>query len=395
MSSVILLQIVVTLAVCWLVSRLARLLGQPAVIGEIAAGIALGPTLFGALAPSLQQMIFPPSSMASLKLVAEIGIVFFMFCVGLRVDGEMLHRHRGAAVIVSHASIAVPLVLGLLLARPLYAEYAPRGTPFSAFALFIALAMSITAFPVLARILSEHGMVRTPIGSVVLTCAAVDDLTAWFLLALVSAIARGQRAGAALLVIAAASLFTLTMFFIVKPLLQRIRVNDAGALLLLFTCAAATEWIGVHAIFGAFIAGTIIPRESEPGRTLADRLDSVSLVLLPLFFAYTGLRTNATMLADVSSIAITLLVIAVATLGKLGGSSIAARLMGRPWREALMIGALMNTRGLVALVALDIAYDLGVITQPMFTIMVLMALVTTAATSPLLRLIEAPQPAAD
>jgi len=373
----LLAQIVVTLAVSWVAARLMRGIGQPAVIGEILAGIALGPTLFGALAPALQQRMFPASSMTSLRLIAEIGVVVFMFCVGLRVDGEVLRRHRGVAVIVSQASIALPLILGLVLARSLYGEYAPHGTPFTSFALFIGVAMSITAFPVLARILAEHDLARTPIGNIALTCAAVDDVTAWFLLAII--------AGGSLLVIVEAVAFTLMMFIVVKPLLRRMHVNDFGALLMLFASAAATELIGIHALFGAFIAGAIMPRDREP---LADRLESITVVLLPLFFAYSGLRTNVTMIADARSILVTLVVIAVATIGKLGGSTLASRFMGQPWRDALMIGTLMNTRGLVEVVAVNIAYDLGIITQPMFTIMILMALVTTAATSPLLRALQ-------
>ena len=332
----LLLQIVITLAASWVAVRVMRGVRQPAVIGEIIAGIALGPTLFGALAPALQQRFFPASSMASLRLVAEIAVVLFMFCVGLRVDHDVLRAHRRSAIIVSQASIILPLILGLLLARSLYAEFAPRGTPFFSFALFIGVAMSITAFPVLARILNEHDLARTPIGNVALACAAVDDVTAWSLLTII--------AGGSLLVL-------------VRSL----------------------------AIFGAFMAGAIMPRGRAP---IAGKLERISVVLLPLFFAFSGLRTNVTMLADAHSIVVALLVIAVAVIGKLGGSTLAARLMGQSWRDALTIGTLMNTRGLVEVVAVNIAYDLGIITQPMFTIMILMALVTTAATSPLLRALQ-------
>ena len=343
----LLAQIAATLAVCWIAARLLRRIGQPAVIGEIIAGIALGPTLFGALAPSLQRQLFPASSMAALRLVAEGGVVLYMFCVGMRVDGAILRRHRYAAVIISLASIAVPMTLGLALAPTLYRGYAPHGTPFSAFALFIGVGLSITAFPVLARILADLDLLRTPIGSITIAGAAVDDLIAWLLLAVISVIAGAKRSSGAMMTIASTSLFTLITF-------------------------------------GAFVVGAAMPRKHE---ALADRLETITLVLLPLFFAYSGLRTNITLLNDWRSIAICVVVIAVATLGKLGGGSIAARLMRQRWRDALAIGVLMNTRGLVELVAVNIAYDLGIITQPLFTIMVLMALVTTAATSPMLRLV--------
>jgi Kef-type K+ transport system membrane component KefB len=379
-------QIAITLAAALLVSRAARALGQPAVIGEMIAGIALGPTLLGALAPGAYQSLFPAASLAALRVIADLGVTFFMFTVGLRINAEELRRNRRSAVIISHVSIALPLILGIALARPLYAEFAPAGTPFAAFALFLGVAMSITAFPVLARLLSQHELMETPVASITLTSAAAGDLTAWFLLALVTAIARAEALAGAILTFGAAVMFTMTMLLIVKPLLHRMRIGNTFALLVLFVSAAVTHMLGYHAIFGAFLAGCIIPRQSTPGQTLAGSLDSVNAILVPVFFAYVGLQTDMSMLLDPRLAMVAIAVIVIATIGKLGGSSLAAWWTGSTPYDALVVGTLMNTRGLVELIAVDIAYQLGVISRSMFTIIVLMALATTIATSPLLRL---------
>jgi Kef-type K+ transport system membrane component KefB len=382
----LLIQILVVVAVARLCGAIAHRAGQPRVIGEIIGGIALGPSLFGAALPSLYQLVFAPTSLSLLRAFAEVGVVLFMFSVGLDFDLVTMRQKKLAAVVVSHASIALPFLLGIAIAVPLFDSFAPVGTPFLTFALFIGIAMSITAFPVLARIVSERGLNHTPAGTIALTCAAVDDITAWCLLALVAAMARSQGPMRAALTTASVALFALLMLRFVRPWVARFVTGEAAALLFLFASAAATEIIGVHAVFGAFLAGVIMPRNSPVRERLMDRLGTIHLLLLPLFFAFTGLRTELRFFNEPRTWLLCAGVIVVATIGKFGGSAIAARVTGSSWNEALVIGALMNSRGLMELVVLNIGYDLGMITPPLFAIMVIMALVTTAATGPLLSL---------
>jgi Kef-type K+ transport system membrane component KefB len=392
----LILQIVVIVLAARAFGYGARLLGQPPVIGEIAAGIALGPSLFGAWFPEVSAHVFPASSLGLLQILSQVGVILFMFVVGLDLDWASVRRKAHAAVAVSHVSILVPFLLGTLAALPLYQGHAPAGVPFKAFALFMGIAMSITAFPVLARILDERGLSKTPIGSTAITCAAVDDVTAWTLLAFVVAVV--TTGGALVLLgatIAIACLFALLMVTVVRPLLGRLLAERVGrnrfsrdriALVIgvIFSSALATEVIGVHALFGAFFAGAIMPPDEDFRRGLRERLESFSAVLLlPLFFAFTGLRTQIGLLDDAWAWLTCLAIIALATIGKLGGSAVTARLVGMDWNSAFMLGALMNTRGLMELIALNIGYDLGVITPEMFTSLVLMALVTTAMTGPL------------
>jgi Kef-type K+ transport system membrane component KefB len=385
---ILLLQIVATLLAARAMSLVAQRLGQPAVIGEIAGGILLGPTILGHLWPVAFQSIFPAGSLGALKLLAEVGVVLFMFRVGLDVDLGTLRTATHRAVAISHASIAIPFLLGTLASLALYTSFAPRGTSFLAFALFTGIAMSITAFPVLARILTDRKMAATPLGIMALTCAAVDDITAWSLLAAVVALVNGRSPSDVLLMVGLTAGFAFVMLRVVRPLLARLlarfRLGETGLFILLFASAAITEAIGVHAVFGAFLAGVIVPLEPEERRACIERLGFVTPALLPLFFAYIGVRTELTFLVDGRSLLVCLAVIAVATLGKLGGSAAAARVTGTPWREALALGALMNTRGLMELIALNIGYDLGILTPAMFALLVVMALVTTAATGPLL-----------
>lgn len=384
----LLLQIVLTIAVARLFSVAARRAGQPAVIGEIVGGIALGPTLFGWLFPAAYQFVFAPESLQVFRWLAEAGVAVFMFGVGLDLDLPSLRKRPHAAIVVSHVSIAVPFLLGMALAPALFERFAPAGTTFLAFALFLGVAMSITAFPVLARILAERGMSGTPVGTLALTCAAVDDLTAWCLLAAVTAIARAEQltgaAASAALIVA----FTVGMATIVRPLLRRV-ATPAVFLLLLVASAAITHAMGMHVIFGAFLAGAIVPRDRGAHAFLRARLAAVQIVLLPLFFAATGIRTEIALLHDRGAWLVCAAVIAVATLGKLGGSSVAARITGSSWLDALEIGTLMNSRGLMELVVLTVGYDLGIISPELFAVMVVMALVTTIATGPLLTQLDA------
>ena len=395
----LILQLIVILLAARVFGSVARRLGQPPVIGEIAAGVLLGPSLFGWVMPDGSAFLFPSASMPILQLLSQIGVLLFMFVVGVELEPSYLRGKAQAAVAVSHFSIIIPFTLGVSLSLALYTRYAPPGVPFHAFALFCGIAMSITAFPVLARILEERHLTHTPLGTTAITCAAVDDVTAWSLLAFVVAITTAGGAVEMLLAMVALSvMFVLLMIFVGRPILQRVLNPDtvgdtfskermAIVLAVMLSSALVTEIIGIHALFGAFVAGAIMPAGGTFRTVLRDRLESVSSVfLLPLFFAYTGLRTQIGLLDNVVSWAICLGIIAVATAGKLGGTVIAARWTGLPWRDSVALGALMNTRGLMELIALNVGYDLGILTPEIFAMMVLMALVTTAMTGPLLSL---------
>jgi Kef-type K+ transport system membrane component KefB len=395
----LILQLIVILLAARVFGSVARRLGQPPVIGEIAAGVLLGPSLLGWVMPDASAFLFPSASMPTLQLLSQIGVLLFMFVVGVELEPSYLRGKAHAAVAVSHFSIIIPFTLGVSLSLALYTRYAPPGVPFHAFALFCGIAMSITAFPVLARILEERHLTHTPLGTTAITCAAVDDVTAWSLLAFVVAITTAGGAVEMLLAMVALSvMFVLLMIFVGRPILQRVLNPDtvgdtfskermAIVLAVMLSSALVTEIIGIHALFGAFVAGAIMPAGGTFRTVLRDRLESVSSVfLLPLFFAYTGLRTQIGLLDNVVSWAICLGIIAVATAGKLGGTVIAARWTGLPWRDSVALGALMNTRGLMELVALNVGYDLGILTPEIFAMMVLMALVTTAMTGPLLSL---------
>ncbi len=395
----LILQLIVILLAARVFGSVARRLGQPPVIGEIAAGVLLGPSLLGWVMPDGSAFLFPSASMPILQLLSQIGVLLFMFVVGVELEPSYLRGKAQAAVAVSHFSIIIPFTLGVSLSLALYTRYAPPGVPFHAFALFCGIAMSITAFPVLARILEERHLTHTPLGTTAITCAAVDDVTAWSLLAFVVAITTAGGAVEMLLAMVALSvMFVLLMIFVGRPILQRVLNPDtvgdtfskermAIVLAVMLSSALVTEIIGIHALFGAFVAGAIMPAGGTFRTVLRDRLESVSSVfLLPLFFAYTGLRTQIGLLDNVVSWAICLGIIAVATAGKLGGTVIAARWTGLPWRDSVALGALMNTRGLMELIALNVGYDLGILTPEIFAMMVLMALVTTAMTGPLLSL---------
>ena len=392
----LLIQLVVVILAARVLGALAQRLRQPSVIGEMAAGIALGPSLLGMVAPDAFAWLFPSSSLGVLHLLSQIGVILFMFVVGLDFNIQHVRQRAHTAVVVSNVSILLPFLLGVLAAVGLYAGHAPAGISFRAFALFMGIAMSITAFPVLARILKERQILNTPIGSMALTCAAVGDVTAWILLAFVVAVvsAAGSLTAVAVTVVLTAA-FCLVMLWIVRPVLRPMfRLTDqtgaftkerlALVMALVFASALTTEVVGVHALFGAFVAGAMLPAGPEIRTGLHDRLEAFSVVLLlPLFFAFTGLRTEVGLITGGSALLTCLLVIVLATAGKLGGTALAARLTGMDWNNAFILGALMNTRGLMELIALNVGYDLGVISREMFTILVVMALVTTCLTGPL------------
>ena len=394
--SLLLLQIIVIFLVSKLFGRWITRIGQPSVVGEIIAGLVLGPSLMGWLFPDLSHFIFPKDSLASLQFLSQIGLIFFMFLIGVDLDIGKLKNKAQSAVVISHASIVFPYFLGVSLAYILYRDFAPAGVSFLAFALFMGIAMSITAFPVLARILKERGLTQTPLGAMALTCAAADDVTAWCILAAVIAIVKAGNITGALLTIALSLVFVLVMVYAVRPWLNREIQKKTGhknqqertmimAFFILLACAWLAEIIGIHALFGAFLAGVIMPKNSSFKELLAGKTEDISvLVLLPLFFAFTGLRTQIGLLNDGHLWAVCGLIIFVAVFGKFGGSAIAAKLTGQSWADSLSIGALMNTRGLMELIVLNIGYDLGILSPPIFAIMVLMALATTLMTNPLL-----------
>lgn len=396
----LLLQLILIVLAARLAGAAFGWMGQPPVIGEIVAGIMLGPSVLGTLAPGAFGFLFEASSLGTLKLLAEIGVLLFLFVVGLELDVSLLSGRVQTAVIVSHASIVIPYFLGVALSYLLYPRFAPPNVSFVAFALFMGIAMSITAFPVLVRILSDRGLAGTPLGNTAVTCAAVDDVTAWSLLAAVVAVAGSGGFWASVRTIVLALSFILVMLFLVGPRLRRAmsrraetdtpsRTTIAVVLTFLFASALATEAIGIHALFGAFLAGVVMPRRAEFRAYLAQRLEEFSAVfLLPLFFAFTGLRTQIGLLDDAESWLFCFVIILVATAGKLGGSMLAARLTKMSWLESFELGALMNTRGLMELIALNVGYELGILSPRIFAMMVLMALATTFATGPLLSLAE-------
>lgn len=376
-----------------ILSRLFVHLSQPPVIGEVVAGILLGPSLVG---PQLSALVLPPSVGPSLGVIAQLGVVLYMFVVGVELNPALLKRRAQATLIISHASIFVPFLMGAGLALYLYPRYSNGSVSFTSFALFIGVAMAITAFPVLARILTDYRIARTRLGVLALSCAAIGDVTAWCLLAFVIGVAKAEM-GQGLTVAAGALGYILFMYLAGRPLMAWITrrcEHDAGsaefAVTLIFVAlllsALATEAIGIHAIFGAFLLGCVIPCDSAVARALTQRLESVvTVLLLPAFFAYTGMRTRLDLLTQPSDWLICGMIVLAATLGKSGGAYAAARLTGLGSRNAAMLGTLMNTRGLMELIVLNVGLELKVITPALFSIMVFMALVTTALTSPVLR----------
>ncbi|MBF0462948.1 MAG: cation:proton antiporter [Magnetococcales bacterium] len=394
--TLLLAQIAAVMLVSRAIGVVARWVGQPLVIAEVIAGITLGPSLLGWVWPEAMTVLFPESSLTVLRMLSQIGLVLFMFLVGLKLDLKLFKVRTGESVFISHASIIVPFALGAGASWWLYAVYASPGVPFISFLLFLGISMSVTAFPVLARILEEHHLLESRVGAIAIVCAAVDDVTAWCLLALVVAVASNQSIASAFWTTVLALIFILVMVFLVRPLLRILggRVVGRGglipsvvafSLLLLFASSALTELIGIHALFGAFLFGAILPKEAKIAESLVEKLETVTVVLfLPLFFAYSGLRTQIGLISQAGEWLVTGALILIATLGKFGGSAVAARLTGLSWSEASVIGILMNTRGLMELIVLNIGLDLGIISPTVFTMLVIMALVTTIATTPAL-----------
>ncbi|MDR6403575.1 MULTISPECIES: cation:proton antiporter [Chryseobacterium] len=398
--ALLLAQIVTIILVAKLFGWVCVKLKQPSVIGEMIAGIVLGPSLFGLYFPELSAFIFPKESLGNLQFLSQIGLILFMYIVGMELDLSVLRKKAHDAVVISHASIIIPFALGVGLSYFIYKEFAPDGIQFSSFALFIAIAMSITAFPVLARIVQERNLHKTKIGTVVITCAAADDITAWCILAAVIAIVKAGSFSGSIFVILMAILYVFIMIKAVRPFLTRIAESQKGKgfiskalvavfFLILIISSYATEVIGIHALFGAFMAGAIMPENVKFRNLFIEKVEDVALVLLlPLFFVFTGLRTQIGLLNDPHLWKIGGFIILTAVTGKFIGSALTARFLKISWKDSLTIGALMNTRGLTELIVLNIGYDLGVLGPELFAMLVIMALFTTFMTGPCLDLIN-------
>ena len=398
--AILLAQIVTIILAARLFGWIFRKIGQPSVIGEMIAGIVLGPSLVGMYFPEFSATLFPAASLGNLQFLSQIGLILFMFVIGMELDLKVLKNKAHESVVISHASIVIPFALGLSLAYFIYGTFAPEGVEFASFGLFMGIAMSITAFPVLARIVQERGMQKTKLGTIAITCAAADDITAWCILAVVIAIVKAGSFTSALYVIGLAILYVIVMLKIVRPFLKR--VGDLNStreslnkpvvaifFITLLLSSYASELIGIHALFGAFLAGAIMPENNKFRNIFIEKVEDVSIiVLLPLFFVFTGLRTQIGLLNDPYLWKVTAVIIAVAVVGKFFGSAFAAKFVGQSWKDSLAIGALMNTRGLMELVVLNIGYDLGVLSTEIFTMMVIMALVTTFMTGPALDFID-------
>jgi Kef-type K+ transport system membrane component KefB len=398
--AILLAQIVTIIIVARFFGWVFKKIGQPTVIGEIIAGIVLGPSLLGMYFPEFSSALFPVESLGNLKFLSQIGLILFMFVIGMELDLKVLKNKANEAVVISHASIVIPFTLGIGLAYFVYNRFAPEGVNFLSFSLFMGIAMSITAFPVLARIVQERGLNKTKLGAIAITCAAADDITAWCLLAVVIAIVKAGTFVSSLYIIGLAVVYVLAMLFIVKPFLKRIGelygakdtlVKPVVAIffLTLIISSYATEVIGIHALFGAFMTGAIMPDVPKFRTIFIEKVEDVSLILLlPLFFVFTGLKTEIGLINDPYLWKVTGFIILVAVIGKFLGSALAAKFVGQSWSDSLTIGALMNTRGLMELIVLNIGLELKVLTPAVFTMMVIMALVTTFMTGPALDFIN-------
>ncbi|HNW97801.1 MAG TPA: cation:proton antiporter [Bacteroidales bacterium] len=399
-SALLILQIIIIITFSRIFGFLFGKIGQPTVIGEIISGILLGPSLLGLFFPDVFHFIFPAFSLNNLELFSQVGLVLFMFIIGMELDVTILKVKAKSAIIISHTSILFAFFLGVCLAYLLFEKYAFTNTNFTRFALFIGIAMSIAAFPVLARIIQERGMTKTPLGKTIITIAAIDDLTAWCILAVVVAVIQAGSIMSALFTIIMVILFIGVMLFAVQPFLQKMgaiyltkemmtKRVVAFIFVVIFLSAFFTEAIGIKALFGGFLAGVIMPSNAQFKKVMAEKIEDVSLVvLLPLFFVFTGLRTQIGLLSDSDSWAVCGLIILFAISGKFGGSFLAAKFNKLTWKDSFVIGTLMNTRGLMELIVLNIGYDLKILSPQVFTMMVIMTLFTTFMTGPILSLTD-------
>lgn len=399
--SLVLLQLIVILFAAKGTGWLFTKIGQQSVMGEIVAGILLGPSLLGWVSPGLSAFLFPKESLTYLGILSQLGLLLFMFVIGMELDIDAIRKRFAESMVISHSSIVVPFFLGVGFAWFTYDRFGIYRTGFVAYSLFMGIAMSITAFPVLARIVRERGMASGQVGLMALMCAAINDVTAWCILPVVVAITKAESMHGVIVTFILTLVYVLTMILWVKPTLARYYARQqaqerkkgiefiAVSMFVLLASSMASEIIGIHALFGAFIAGAVLPASKELRHNLTDRLEGVSVsLLLPIFFVITGLRTKIDVLSDSSLWPVFGCIMVLAVVGKLVGSALAARLSGFDWSESMSIGALMNTRGLMELIVLNIGYNLGVLKPEVFTMMVFMALLTTLMTAPLLNMIQ-------
>ncbi|MHB8391365.1 MAG: cation:proton antiporter domain-containing protein [Acidobacteriaceae bacterium] len=398
--TLLLLQMTVVLLVTVACGWLARKLGQARVIGEIIGGILIGPSVFGRFTPHWSATLFPPASFNAFDILSTVGLILFLFLIGMELDYGHLYKQRATAVMASGMSIVFPFAMGAILAHSLRIRFAPHGIGNVPFVLFLGISMSITAFPVLARIIEERHMQGTALGTTAILCAAVDDVVAWTLLAIALALIGHDGGSASLpLRLLGLAVYLFVMIVVVRPLAawvvkKRLRTTDLPlemlgvVIAITLASAAATEAIGVHPLFGAFMAGVCFPRVERWQTAMRAKLDMVvSVLLLPLFFALTGMRTRLDLLNGSRVWFWAGIVLIAAVFGKMGGAALAARWNGQSWKDAAALGALLNTRGLVELIVLNIAYNVGAFTPTLFTMLVVMALVTTMITTPILDLL--------
>jgi len=399
-AAMLLLQIISILIFSRIFGWLFAKMGQPTVIGEILAGIVLGPSLLGHIFPEGFHFLFAPGSLGNLSILSQLGLILFMFTIGMELNLKALRNKIGETWLISHASIMIPFFLGMLLAYNLYGEFVHEKTSYVSFALFMGISMSITAFPVLARIVQEKGLTKTHLGSLALASAAIDDVTAWCLLAAVIAIAKTGSIASSVYTILAAMAFIGVMLLVIRPFLKKIgeiyknaevlNKSIVAFFLLVLVCSAlVTQVIGIHALFGAFLAGVIMPPLPNFRKMMIDKVEDIAVtLLLPLFFVFTGLRTEIGLLNSPHLLFICFIIILVAIVGKFGGSALTARFLGESKRDSLALGVMMNTRGLMELIVLNIGYEMGILPPTIFVMLVIMALFTTFITTPAMSLIE-------
>jgi Kef-type K+ transport system membrane component KefB len=399
-TGLLLLQIIIILVTCRIVGMLFKKIGQPTVIGEIIAGIILGPSVLGYLFPQVSSFIFPETSFFNIKILSQFGLILFMYTVGMDLDLSVVRKRFQDTILISHASTIVPFFLGMVVAYFIYDEYAHAETPFLSFALFIGIALSITAFPVLARIIQERGMTKTHLGAMSLASAANGDITAWCLLAAVVAYAQAGTMNSAVFNVLFSFVYVAVMLYVMRPLLRIIgdlyhnkevvgKSLVAFMFFILLASSYVTEILGLHALFGAFVAGIIMPENLKFRKIMNEKVEDISLALfLPLFFAYTGLKTEIGLISGSDMWLLCGIFILAAVAGKFGGTMIAARLSNESWKNSLYMGALMNTRGLMELVVLSIGLEMNILPPAIFVMLVMMTLVTTFMTTPLISFIN-------
>ena len=398
--AILLLQIILILLVSRFFGYLFSKINQPTVIGEILAGIILGPSLLGKFFPEVFNFLFTENTMGNLYILSQIGLILFMFVIGMELNIDNIKHRTSQIIVISHSSIIIPFALGMLLAYFVYLDFAANITRFLPFALFIGISMSITAFPVLARIIQEKGLTKKHLGSISIASAAIDDVTAWCILAVVIAISSTGSIISSLFTILMAITYIAIMLMIIRPFLQKVGQTHQNIetlnkrivgfiFLILISSAFITQTIGIHALFGAFLAGVIMPTNINFRKLMIEKIEDVSVSLfLPLFFVFTGLRTEIGLLNTPYLWTVCLIFILVAIIGKFVGGALTAKLMGESWRDSLSLGILMNTRGLMELIVLNIGYEMNILPPTIFVMLVIMALVTTFMTTPILNLIN-------